>query len=289
VNRRFFDQLLVSAAPGQKPKRAISVPVSIAIHVVVLTAVIVLPLMSMGDLPEPMKSSAVHAFFVEPAAAPPPPPPPPPPAAAAAPKPVTQPKIEKPKIEPPTQVETPKFTAPIETPRELPRDETVDTSGLGVPGGVPGGSEDGVPGGVVGGEPGGVEGGVVGGTPGGVVGGTPGGVEGGVVEAPAPTPEPVVPKGPVRVGGQVRAPKKIRNVDPEYSALAREARASGVVILEAVIGPDGSVDKVRVLRGHPLLNDSAVAAVRQWAYTPTLLNGVPVPVVMTVTVNFRME
>jgi|TARA_Y100000031_G_C7944646_1_gene258686 protein TonB len=64
---------------------------------------------------------------------------------------------------------------------------------------------------------------------------------------------------------------------------------SGVVILEAVIGPDGRVRDVRVLRSAPLLDRAAIAAVRQWEYTPTLLNGVPVPVVMTVTVTFTLN
>ena len=62
----------------------------------------------------------------------------------------------------------------------------------------------------------------------------------------------------------------------------------GVVVLEAVISPSGSVTNVKVLRGVPLLNDAAVNAVRQWRYTPTTLNGQPVAVVMTVTVNFRL-
>ena len=61
------------------------------------------------------------------------------------------------------------------------------------------------------------------------------------------------------------------------------------MILEAVIGPDGRVTDVKVLRAVALLDDAAIAAVRQWKYTPTLLNGVPVPVIMTVTVNFTMQ
>jgi protein TonB len=63
----------------------------------------------------------------------------------------------------------------------------------------------------------------------------------------------------------------------------------GVVILEAVIGEDGTVQNVRVLRSKPLLDDAAVEAVRQWRFTPTLLNGQPVPVVMTVTVAFTLN
>ena len=66
-------------------------------------------------------------------------------------------------------------------------------------------------------------------------------------------------------------------------------RAQGVVILEAVIGTTGNVETVRVIRSVPLLDDAAIAAVRQWRYTPTLLNDVPVPVVMSVTVNFTLQ
>ena len=64
---------------------------------------------------------------------------------------------------------------------------------------------------------------------------------------------------------------------------------SGVVILEAVIGPDGRVTDVKVLRSVPLLDDAAIIAVRQWEYTPTRLNGSPVPVIMPVTVNFQLR
>ena len=74
-----------------------------------------------------------------------------------------------------------------------------------------------------------------------------------------------------------------------YPTVAQAARVQGVVILEAVIGPDGKVADVKVLRSVPLLDDAAISAVRQWEYTPTLLNGVPVPVIMTVTVNFTMQ
>jgi protein TonB len=62
----------------------------------------------------------------------------------------------------------------------------------------------------------------------------------------------------------------------------------GVVILETVIGPDGKVQDARVLRSIPLLDQAAVESVRQWEFTPTLLNGSPVPVIMTVTVQFSL-
>jgi protein TonB len=92
--------------------------------------------------------------------------------------------------------------------------------------------------------------------------------------------------GPVRVGGKIEPPQKVRHVDPIYPELAQRAGVTGIVILECVIDRDGRVDRVVVLRGHPLLDGAAVGAVRQWRYRPTLLNGVPVEVVMTVTVRF---
>jgi protein TonB len=127
----------------------------------------------------------------------------------------------------------------------------------------------------------GVEGGVPGGVEGGVPGGVVGGVVGGISEAP------VVQA--VRVGGQIKEPKKLKNVNPAYPDIAKQARVQGVVILECTISPQGKVTNVTVLRGIPLLNESAIEAVKQWVYTPTLLNGVPVPVIMTVTVNFKLS
>ena len=92
--------------------------------------------------------------------------------------------------------------------------------------------------------------------------------------------------GPVRVGGLIQPPRKLRHVDPVYPELAKRARVAGVVVLECLIDREGRVRSVQVVTGIPLLDASAVAAVRQWAYSPTLLNGVPVEVVMTVTVRF---
>ena len=96
------------------------------------------------------------------------------------------------------------------------------------------------------------------------------------------------PVGPVRPGGDFQAPQKLRTVTPAYPELARQARVQGVVVLECVIDPSGRVADVKVLRGHPLLESAAADAVRQWLYTPTRLNGVPVAVLLTVTVRFTM-
>ena len=76
---------------------------------------------------------------------------------------------------------------------------------------------------------------------------------------------------------------------PGYPAVAQASRVQGIVIIEATIGPDGRVRDARVLRSIPLLDDAALDAVKQWRYEPTLLNGVPVAVIMTVTVNFRLQ
>ena len=124
----------------------------------------------------------------------------------------------------------------------------------------------------------GVEGGVAGGVVSGIVGGLP----------TAPPPPPPPPE-PVRVGGNIAPPTKVRDVPPTYPPVAQAARVQGVVILEAIIGPAGAVTEVKVLRSVPLLDDAAIAAVQQWQYTPTLLNGVPVPIIMTVTVNFTLQ
>jgi protein TonB len=148
-----------------------------------------------------------------------------------------------------------KFTAPVEVPQEIKPEESID---MGVEGGA-GGVEGGVPGGVV------------------------GGIVGGLPDAPPP------PVQAVRVGGQIKEPKKLKNVPPVYPDIAKQARVQGVVILECTISPQGKVTDVKVLRGIPLLDQAATDAVRQWVYTPTLLNGVPVPVIMTVTVNFKLS
>jgi TonB family protein len=91
---------------------------------------------------------------------------------------------------------------------------------------------------------------------------------------------------PMRVGGNIRAPIKIKNAEPVYPAIAKSARVAGVVTIEATIGEDGKVIDAKVVHSVPMLDQAALDAVRQWEYQPTLLNGVPVPVLMTVTINF---
>jgi periplasmic protein TonB len=104
-------------------------------------------------------------------------------------------------------------------------------------------------------------------------------------------PPPAAPKAsaPVPVHSLLRRPVRVHYVVPGYPDMARMAKVQGTVIIEAVIGPTGDVVDARVLRSIALLDAEALAAVRQWKYTPSLLNGVPVPVVMTVTVTFTLQ
>ena len=95
--------------------------------------------------------------------------------------------------------------------------------------------------------------------------------------------------GTLRVGGNIRPPQKLFGVNPVYPQEAMDARVQGVIIIEAKIGADGSVAEAWVLRSIPMLDQAALDAVRQWRYTPTLMNGVPVPVICTVTVNFTLS
>jgi protein TonB len=192
---------------------------------------------------------ALKAFFVAPLEVAPPPPPPPPPPAGA--RAVVR---AAPRVAPP---QTQGFVAPVEVPNEIKPEEGLD---LGVEGGVAGGVEGGVPGGVVGG----------------VVGGLPS-------EAPPP------PARVVRIGGQIAQPKLIRQVKPVYPDLAVQSRVSALVILEAEVDTRGHVKTVKVLRGHPLFDESAMEAVKQWRYQPLLLNGEPTGFILTVTVNFNQQ
>jgi protein TonB len=95
--------------------------------------------------------------------------------------------------------------------------------------------------------------------------------------------------GALRVGGNIKPPTKIRNVNPVYPEDAKAQKVQGVVIIEARIEPDGRVGDVRILRSIPMLDEAALEAVRQWEFTPTWLNGEPVPVIMTVTLNFTLQ
>ncbi len=139
--------------------------------------------------------------------------------------------------------------------------------------------------------------GVVGGVPGGLVGGTAGGIIGGIISnapvaAPPPpkveAPKPAAPQR-IRVGGNVQKANLIFQPKPVYPPLAKQARIQGVVKLNAVIDKEGTIQQLTVASGHPLLIPSALEAVKQWKYKPTLLNGEPVEVITQIDVNFTLS
>jgi len=170
--------------------------------------------------------------------------------------------------------------APIPIVMTMTVNFTMGTSGTGVGVGVGGGSGGGVGGGAAGGVTGGMSGGISGGVAGGVIG---------PIGPPPPPPPVPLPPDTVRVGGNIRPPTRVVDAKPVYPAEARDAGVQGVVIIEAVIGKDGKVMSAKVLRSIPALDQAALDAVRQWEFTPTLLNDVPVNVMMTVTVNFTLQ
>ena len=115
------------------------------------------------------------------------------------------------------------------------------------------------------------------------------GREGGTGPAvPQPPPPPPVQQKPVRVTA-LNMPTKVHDVAPVYPTIARASGVEGMVIIEAVIAVDGTVRDARVLRSVMLLDHAALDAVKQWRYAPTRLNGVAVPVIVTVTVHFRLQ
>jgi protein TonB len=118
----------------------------------------------------------------------------------------------------------------------------------------------------------------------GVIGGV-----GAMIESPPLPPPPTQVPSLVKVGGSVREPKRIVDVAPVYPIIARNNRVEGLVMLEAVINEAGVVERIKVQKSVPLLDDAAIEAVRQWRYTPTLLNGSPVSVLMTISVRFTIN
>lgn len=248
-----FEQTFVQTGKTNTTKTVIF---SFAIQIVMVAVLVVLPLIYFDVLPAAQLTSLITA--------PPPPPPPPPPPAAAPPKVV---KVI------PRQMATDKLLIPKVIPKEVKQineDEAPPSAGMGVAGGVPGG----------------VAGGAVGGVLGGILGGIPS-----AAPPPPPPPKkepPPKPTGPVTVGGRVQAAKLIRQVQPQYPQIARQARISGTVELGAIIGEDGHIQELHVISGHPLLRQAALDAVKQWVYQPTLLNEQAVKVSTTIDVIFSL-
>jgi protein TonB len=252
-----FDDVLIESGGKDKKKGGwVTALISAIVHVALIGAILAAGYYVKQN-PEVIEKP-IQAFMVSA----PPPPPPPPPAASSASSTPTRPHVETP------QTPQPKFHQPTETPKEVPTVENTETAAS---------SE-----GVVGGQTGGVVGGVVGGVAGGVVGGTLGGQLGGQLGGTGDRP--------VRVGGDVKAPVATFKVEPQYTEVARKARIEGIVIIEAIIDRNGNVTDARVLKPLALgLDTAALEAVKRWKFIAGTLNGVPVPVIYNLTVNFRLQ
>jgi protein TonB len=240
---------MVVSGGMKKTNKPWTVVLSMVVQITVLTVLILIPLIYTEALPKTMMATMLTA--------PPPPPPPPPPPAPA------QVVHVKPQAH---LMDAGKLMAPKVIPKEvkiIKEDAEPDMGAVGMTGGVPGG--------VAGGSMGGVLGGVIGG-----MGAAP----------PPPKPKPT---GPVRVGGNVQAARLVNKVTPIYPPLARQTRISGTVRLHAIINKDGTIQSLEVVSGHPLLQQAALDAVRQWRYQPTLLNGDPVDVDTTIDVIFSLN
>lgn len=125
-----------------------------------------------------------------------------------------------------------------------------------------------------------------------VAGGVPGGIVGGVVgglPTEIPPPPPAASRGPIRMGGRLEQPTLVYRVNPVYPGIAVSAAIQGVVILEAIVDEEGKVESLKVLRSNGVLDRPALEAVRQWRYSPVLLNGRPEKFILTVVVSFRLE
>jgi protein TonB len=226
-------------------------PWTVALSALVQVGIVLVMILIPLIYTEALPKQMLTTFLV----APPPPPPPPPPAAAIQ-------RIVKPVAR---LIQSGKMMAPTVIPKkvEMIKEEELppDVGAVGVVGGVPGG--------IAGGSAGGVLGGIIGGS-----------------GSNLPPP----PKAPsrIRVGGNVQAASLLHQVMPAYPPIAKTAHISGTVVLHAIIAKDGSVQQLEYISGPPLLMKSAMDAVREWRYKPTLLNGEPVEIDTTISVVFTI-
>jgi protein TonB len=253
LEKDMFEQSFV-ATSAAKPR---NVALALLGQALLVGILVIIPILYVQPLPTIPLTSMVSIPLA--------PPPPPPPARAV--------RSHAERVVPKKFVFK-QFTAPVTIPKEVPAIADAPAPLLdnpviaGVPGGVPGGQANGVIGGVLSGLPG-----------------------------PPPPPPPAAkhveepqPAAPeiIRVGGEVQAALLVREVEPVYPKLARQAHIAGTVVMNAIIGKDGSVQDLKLVSGNPLLVESAMEAVRQWVYKPTILNGKPVEVGTEIDIHFRL-
>ena len=259
----FISTLASSSTSPRGLLRALTGAGSVAIHSVVLSALVASSLLHVEPLAEPSIPSPTMTFerhieveMVGPASSSAVPPPP---GGGGAPGQALvtepQPKAEE--------------ASPVVQPREQPESNPPSAPESGAVGS--GGPGDGPPGGV----PDGVEGGIPG------LGGGDGGGAGALASLPSDSP--------MILGADVTPPERILYVQPVYPEIARKSRAAGVVIMEIVVGRSGDVTEVKVLKSHPLFDAAAVEAVKRWKYKPAMLGEKPVRVYMTIRVEFNLK
>jgi periplasmic protein TonB len=247
-----LNALLETGTPKSERRSPLEWLAATGVHIVIIAALIIIPLYTTGTIQLPNYDDT-------PLLAPPAAPPPPPPATVRA----VAPHITS--KHPNLTYKLGKVTAPTSIPKTVSLDNAAAEPDLG---------------GVVGGLPGGVPGGQLGGSLGGVLGGTG-------TSAPPPLPRAAA-RRIVRVGSNLKAPRQVYSVQPDYPVLAKQERIWGTVVVDAVIDEHGNVVQAHIVSGHPLLIKAALNAVLQWKYEPTLLNGTPVAIEMEVNVNFKL-
>jgi len=244
-----FEDSLVESSGRLKTKRSLTTVLSLVLQCLLIGVMILIPLIYTEALPR----QQLMTFLVAP---PPPPPPPPPPAAM----PVRVVKV----------VQTDIINGQLRTPTKIPEKVAMI-------------KEEAAP-------PPMTTAGVIGGVPGGVPGGSLGGVMGGIIgNTPVAVPKVAAPPPRVRVSAGVQQGNLISQVKPTYPPIAKAARIQGAVVLQAEISKQGTIENLKVISGHPMLVQNALDAVKQWRYKPYLLNGEPVPVETTITVNFTLS
>jgi protein TonB len=255
--KTLFEDSLLDSTVGQGKRRTWSTVFSFILQCLAIGFLLLLPLWFTEVLPMEQLVTLLVA--------PPPPPPPPPPAASTA----SRPKV----VKVASNIAYGRLRAPGRIPSKVQMIKDDDAPPA-------------ITGGVVGGVPGGIPGGQLDGVIGGIIGSTSS-----LAAASALfKPKPVVPSVQrVRVSPGVIKGLLIHRVEPIYPFLAQQGRIQGVVVLTAIIDKDGNVQRLQLVNGHPLLAPAAIEAVKQWRYKPFLLNGQPLEVETTVTVDFHLH
>ncbi len=255
--KELFADSLLETRGRQRKRRATATVLSFLFQCSLVGILLLIPLWFTEALPQQQLLTLLVA--------PPPPPPPPPPAA---------PDAASQKV---VRVASDIMNGQLRTPTQIPKKVQMI-------------KEDEAPppvmstGGVVGGVPGGIPGGQIGGVIGGIISSTSS-----VAAVPKLASKIVVPVQRVRVSQGIVKGLLIRQIEPTYPTVAREARIHGQVVLTAIIDKDGNIENLQLVSGHPMLAPSAIDAVKQWRYRPYLLNGQPVEVETTITVNFELQ